>query len=201
MLENGYHDVPLGKIAAVVTHLEMAQQAPLRADPPIDLVDGFILERVQNPDLQWYRALFRRVGAEEWLWFSRLQMDDAALTAILCDVDVHVSVLRQNGADMGLLELDFRTPHECELAFFGVANDLVGTGAGRWMMNRAIAAAWDKNISRFHLQTCSLDHPNALAFYIRTGFAPYRRRVEIADDPRIIGVLPDTAGKRVPIIR
>ena len=30
MLTDGYHDVPLGKLAMVVTHLEMREAAPLR---------------------------------------------------------------------------------------------------------------------------------------------------------------------------
>jgi hypothetical protein len=38
----------------------------------------------------------------------------------------------------GRLELDFRVPGECELRHFGLAPRFVGTGAGRWLMNRAI---------------------------------------------------------------
>jgi hypothetical protein len=46
-----------------------------------------------------------------------------------------------------------------------------------------------------------LDHPDALAFYIRSGFRPFRRQIEITDDPRLTGVLPETAAPHVPIIR
>jgi len=33
-LPNGYSDIPAGKIAAVVTHLEMTERPALRSDPP-----------------------------------------------------------------------------------------------------------------------------------------------------------------------
>ncbi len=56
----------------------------------------------------------------------------------------------------------------------------VGSGAGRWMMNRAIERAWSQPIRRFWVHTCTLDHPAAVAFYIRSGFVPFRRRIEIA---------------------
>ncbi|BDY14642.1 hypothetical protein Sulfitobl28_06120 [Sulfitobacter pontiacus] len=34
MLTDGYHDVPLGKLAMVVTHLEMREAAPCGMSPP-----------------------------------------------------------------------------------------------------------------------------------------------------------------------
>lgn len=196
-LENGFHDVPAGKIAMVVTHLEMRTRPAARDVPD---VDGLDLRRVQSPDLAWYRALFRRVGADDWLWFSRLVMADDALTAILRSPDVHVYALTQDGADMGLLELDYRTAGACELAYFGIDPALIGQGAGRWLMERATALAWGADIARFHVHTCSIDHHAALGFYIRSGFTATRRQIEVADDPRLIGVLPESAGAHVPMI-
>ncbi len=105
-----------------------------------------------------------------------------------------------DGRDEGLLELDFRVPGECELAFFGVTPALVGHGAGRWLMNRAVALAWSRPIRRFWVHTCALDAPEALPFYLRSGFAPYARKVEVYDDPRLTGVLPTTAAPQVPMV-
>ena len=59
-----------------------------------------------------YRQLFRRVGAP-WLWFSRLTMDDAALTAIIHDPAVSVyAVADPRGIEVGMLELDHRRAGE-----------------------------------------------------------------------------------------
>ena len=68
-------------------------------------------------------------------------------------------------------------------------------------MDQAITMAWARPISRFHVHTCTLDHPSALGFYIRSGFTPTKRMVEIADDPRLSGVMPETCAPQIPILR
>ena len=188
-------DVPNGKIAAVVTHLEMMERPAPRSVPNVtaELVEH------PKPDLDWYRDLFTRVGGD-WMWFSRLGMADADLAAILHRDDVHIYSVRVDGRDEGMLELDFRTSGECELGYFGLTPAMVGTGAGRWLMEHALTLAWAQPISRFHVHTCTLDSPQALAFYMRSGFTAYRRQVEIADDPRLVGALPRDASPQEPII-
>ncbi|MDP3692635.1 N-acetyltransferase [Bradyrhizobium sp.] len=194
-LPDGYSDVPAGKIAAVVTHLEMTARPAPRPDPP----GAWSLRRVETPNLDWFRDLYRRVG-EEWLWFSRLQMADAELAAIIHAPLVEVYALVVDGSDEGLLELDFREPGQCELAFFGVTSGLIGSGAGSWLMNRALERAWSPPVARVWVHTCTLDHPSALAFYQRAGFRPFRRQIELADDPRLDGTVPRHVAKHVPVI-
>ncbi len=197
-LADGLHDIPAGRLAAVVTHLEMREPAAPRAVPA---PENATLRRVEHPDTGWYRDLFTRIGGLDWLWFSRLSLDDAALSAVLHDPAVEVYALDRDGQAIGLLELDFREADDCELAFFGLAPEAIGGGAGRFLMNRAIELAWARPISRFHVHTCTLDHPGALGFYIRSGFTPIRQQIEIAPDPRLTGVLPETAGPHVPLFR
>ena len=68
-------------------------------------------------------------------------------------------------------------------------------------MHRAIALAWDDpRTTRFWLHTCNLDSPQALPFYIRSGFRPYRYAVEIQEDPRLAGLLPRDAAPHIPLI-
>lgn len=197
MLGSGFYDVEPGKIATVVTHLEMKARAELR---PVPDPDGVTLEPVDaTPD--WYRDVYRRVGGQDWLWFARIGMDESELASILSDPNVKVYALIKNGVAEGFMELDYRIKGECELAYFGVTSVLLGTGAGRFLMNAAIRKAWEQPITRFHVHTCTLDHPEALGFYRRSGFTPYRQQIEIADDPRLLGQLPMDAGKRVPILR
>jgi len=196
MLGDGYHDIPAGKLAMVVTYLQMHAPAPTRDIP---LPQGVTFRQV-TPTVEWYRDVFTRVGALEWLWYGRLKMPQAELQAIFDDPDVAFFTLSKDGQDEALLELDFRQSAECELAYFGLTPALIGTGAGRYLMNEAIARAWSRSITRFHVHTCTLDSPQALDFYVRSGFAPYRRAVEVDDDPRLIGILPATAAKGVPAI-
>ncbi|WP_372613037.1 GNAT family N-acetyltransferase [Aquicoccus sp.] len=196
-LEAGFHAVPAGHVATVVTHLEM--RAPVPARPERDV--GLELVRIARPDAEWYRALFRKVGAEDWMWFSRLVIDEASLLTVLHDPAVEVYVARRAGEELGLLELDFRGAGECEIAFFGLARAAIGQGAGRWLMNRALELAWRAGVGRVHLHTCTLDSPQAMGFYRRSGFVPVRREVEVMRDPRLTGHLPEDAAPHVPILR
>jgi len=195
ILPAGYSDVSAGKIAAVVTHLEMTERPVLPPDP----AGAWTLRKVDDPGLDWFRDLYRRVG-EEWLWFSRLEMTDAELAAIIQSPLVEVHALVQDGRDEGLLELDFRQPGHCELIFFGVTAKLIGSGAGRFLMNRALELAWSRPVTRVWVHTCTFDHPSALSFYQRAGFRAFRRQIEVADDPRLNGTAPRHAASHVPVI-
>jgi GNAT superfamily N-acetyltransferase len=192
---DGYTDLPQGKIATVVTYLEMRERPRLSrmARPP-----GWSLERMTD-DLDRYRAIFQHVG-EPWLWFSRAVMPDETLAAVVFDPKVEVHILSHGSADIGLLELDFRERGEAELTFLGLVPGALGRGAGRFLMNEAIRRVFAKPVNHFFVHTCTLDHPAALAFYMRSGFTAYKRAIEVADDPRLLGFLPLEAAPHVPVI-
>ncbi len=186
-----------GEIATIVTSLEMKSRPPLRAMPMSDLR----LERWSAPSPDKYRALYRRVG-EHWLWFSRLELDDSALTAIIHDQKVRIwAVTDRQGIEIGILELDFRVSGECEIAFFGLVPELTGKGHGKWLMAMALQAGWgEAGVERLWVHTCTLDAPGALAFYIKSGLVAYQRQVETFPDPRLSGLIHREAAPQIPII-
>ncbi len=104
------------------------------------------------------------------------------------------------GRDAGILELDFRKGGECELAFLGLVPGVIGRSLGRELAAEGIRRAFARPISRLWLHTCTLDHPGAVRFYRSVGFVPYRRALEVADDPRLTGRLPREAAPDVPIV-
>lgn len=195
ILADGYHDVPAGRLAAVVTYLEMRERPEAR----VERADvAWRLRHEPAPDADWYRDLYGRIG-RDWMWFSRLSLDRDGLAEAINAPGIEIHALELEGRDEGLIELDHRNG-ECEIAFFGVTDRLLGQGAGRWLMNRAIDLAFARPIERLWLHTCTLDHPGTLDFYRRSGFVPYRRRVEIARDPRLGGALDRDAAPQVPRI-
>jgi GNAT superfamily N-acetyltransferase len=194
MIPDGYTDLPLGKIAAVVTYLEMRSR-PACAEISNELT----LQRVLNPDLQWYRGVFLRVGGP-WLWFSRLEMSDEQLAYALNRPTTELFTAEHAGCDIGIAELDRSSPHQVEITFFGLYPEALGKGLGMPFMSILLDRAWDESTSRVWVHTCTLDAPSALPFYLKCGFRAYKRAIEVADDPRLRGLLPEDAAPQVPII-
>jgi len=190
-----YENVPDGEVAAVVTYLEM------RSPPDVEVPPSRLsLKRVPVPQPEHYKQLFRRIGAP-WLWFSRLVMDDSHLAAIIQHPKVELdAIIDETGSEVGMLELDFREPHECELSFIGLLPELSGKGHGRWLLAEAVRRAWREGVDRVHVHTCSLDHPAALSAYRRAGFTPYKRAIERFPDPRLQGFLPKNCAPQIPLL-
>jgi GNAT superfamily N-acetyltransferase len=194
--------LPEGHVGAVVTYLEMTERPFLP-----ELVSGrgtarsavegpLRLERWPDPEPARYRLLFERVGAP-WLWCSRLAMDDGTLRAEIGEVH---AVVDRGGIEVGLVELDFRTPGECLIRFLGLVPELAGRGHGQWLFAQVMALAWRPGVARLHVHTCSLDHPAALPAYLKAGFRAYKRALESFPDPRLSGLLPAGAAPQVPLI-
>lgn len=189
-------EVDDAEVATVVTTLEMHARPPLRPIPPSPLR----LVAWHAPSPARYRTLFARVGTP-WLWYSRLAMDDTALAAIIHDPAVAVhAVADPGGVEIGLLELDYRSPGACEIAYFGLVPELAGRGHGRWLMAEALTRAWRKDVARVWVHTCTLDSPRALGFYRAQGFVAMRRTLETFPDPRALGLLAADAAPQIPYL-
>ena len=196
-LPNDFYELPKGKLANVVTCLEMLRVPERKlADVPSDVE----LVRFTGSDIEAFRQLFRAVGSN-LMWFSRLIMGDDKLSAILGNPAIESYALMRGGKALGLLELNFADMPHCELAFFGLVPEAIGGGLGRALMDDSIRRAWARPINRYWVHTCTFDAPEALPFYIRSGFTPYLRMVEIHDDPRLQGKLPLSATPQAPLIQ
>ncbi|WP_370675272.1 GNAT family N-acetyltransferase [Pleomorphomonas sp. PLEO] len=197
-LPDGYHPLAPGKLANLVTFLEM-QERPEKPRRPAP--SGYVLEPIDRWDTSAFLDLYREIGWE-WLWSSRLLMSREKLEAKLAAPHMRSWCPVKDGRRMGIVEMDLSEPHETEISFFGLVPDAVGSGLGGWMMDEAIDLAFGRpGMKRLWLHTCHFDSPQALPFYMHMGFAPYARAVEVHDDVRLLGRLDESAGPHVPMIR
>ena len=194
-LANGYYALPPGKMANVVTCLEMRAR-PERTLAPLPA--PYCLKQFGPDDTANFRQLVRQVG-EPWLWLSRMIMPEDELRARLSDPAVFMARLCDEQS-LGLVELDFRETSTCEIVQFGLLPGQTGKGLGGKLMDAALALAWSRPVTRVWLHTCNNDSPQAVPFYLRCGFHAYARMVEIHDDPRLHGKLPLSAAPHIPII-
>ena len=189
--------VPAGKLRSVVTHLAMEAPPPHAPPPP---PAGIAIARRRAMPAADYLSLYHAIG-DDWLWWSRLTMDEATLAAHIAAEESEVYVAEAGGEEIGLVELNLRPAPDIELRYFGVIPSWIGKGLGGWLLAYAIAAASRHSPRRMILNTCTYDHPGALAFYRRHGFAVTHSEVEIVDDPRLVGLLPRDAAPHVPLAR
>ena len=176
------------------TYLELPERAALRvpADAP---PAGARVERLDPCPVPVYRALYRAVG-ERWHWRDRTVWSDERLATHLADPRVRVVALRAPGvvpADpsldglAGYAELAQRGGGVVEIVYFGLVAEAIGRRLGGFLLARAVEEAWAMGAERVVLNTCTLDHPQALPNYLARGFRPVREEWYDAELPDALG--------------
>ncbi len=156
-------------IKTKTTYLQMF--SPIENESPAPR-SGLKISRIDSPSVDFYRGLYRRVGAD-FNWVDRLVMPDEELQAIIRDDRVDVLLLTVDEEPAGYSELDRRKPDEIEVAYFGLFPEAIGQGLGKYLLNQTLRAAWSHQPQRVWVHTCDLDHPAALPNYLQAGFQIY----------------------------
>lgn len=188
--------VAVPELAVTVTQLEMTSK-PLRTPPPPPLA-RHLLMRAEPATVSFYRYLYDTVGAN-WLWTERRQWDDDRLADRLNGEGTDVTVLYVDGVPAGFGELFQDGADTTDLAYFGLLPEFIGRKLGPFLLWSMIDLAWARPIRRMTVDTCTLDHPKALAHYQRAGFVPYAQRQVRKPDPRLTGLLPRDAAPHIPL--
>ena len=78
--------------------------------------------------------------------------------------------MKINDELVGFYEQEFhKDKNEIELIQMGILKEY--QGLGKFLFKTAILSAWEKtNINKLTVNTCSLDHKNALPLYQKLGF-------------------------------
>jgi GNAT superfamily N-acetyltransferase len=168
------------RVPTVVTFLEMLQRPS--ALPPPQPKGKVAFLKAEAPPVAFYRYLYDQVG-RDYKWVDRKKMSDAAVAEILGDPRVELFVLYVEGCPAGMAELDFRIDGLGQLAYFGLARDFVGRRLGYFFLYHSTLTAWSRPISKYIVNTCTLDHPRALPLYQRMGFVPYAREDRYIEMP------------------
>ncbi|WP_224816502.1 GNAT family N-acetyltransferase [Hasllibacter sp. MH4015] len=170
--------VPAGtKVDYTITYLEMPERPDIA---PAQLPGDVRLERAIDPPVWYFLSLYEAVG-QEYEWqdrFIQAETDPQALQDFVRHPDVVIWTAIRNGWPAGFYMLDWSEPGECDLAYFGLVPQAVGSGLGRPLLQTAIATGWARDgVEKMTVNTCTLDHPAALRLYQSMGFEPVDREV------------------------
>lgn len=156
----------MSAVEVKVTYLEMRSRPAGAVPAPRD---GLTVVQVKRPTVSYYRFLYNTVG-RDYHWRSRRIMPDAELDALLQNPRTDVYVLHADGTPAGFVEFDRPGDGAIEITQFGLMPEFIGQGLGKYLLRWAIDRAWDYGPTRLWLHTCTLDHPVALANYLKGGF-------------------------------
>jgi GNAT superfamily N-acetyltransferase len=160
--------------AVTRTYLEMSSPDELR--PAAAPTPEPKLERIRDCSVALFRFLYREIG-RTYHWTDRLDWSDSTIASYLADPDVSLWMLSWEGIPAGYFELKRDAEGGIEIAYFGLTPGFIGRGWGKYLLTRAVRAAWELGTHRVWLHTCTLDHPAALPNYLKRGFRAVRREV------------------------
>lgn len=155
-----------------VTFLEMHEPKEF----PV-LLAGTRFEILKKPvSVNEYRKYYYGVG-EKHFWLDRMVMPDEELfKKINADnIDIYVFYVKDQPA--GYIEF-IKEEKFVEILYFGLMPEFIGKGFGKYFLQWVIAKAWSYKPEWIQLNTCTLDHPNALGTYKKAGFTEVRTEIQ-----------------------
>ena len=156
------------KIKYRVTYLEM-NDAP-KFDWPKNLKYKLSILLAENFP-SWYFLFFYKQVGKKYLWTDWLEKSKEEIDQFVYDKQVLLYTLIKDGLPCGFYMLDYRKKDVCDISFFGLVDEAIGKGLGKYLLKTAILTAWDsRKIKKLTVNTCSLDHKNAIYLYQKYGF-------------------------------
>lgn len=164
-----------------VTVYYLAMQSPEHLRPKPERVD-LRIARAELPLPELSRFLYAAVGGP-WYWIDRLGWRYSDWKDWLEKPGIETWIGYHRGTPVGYYELQPGDPETINIAYFGLLPAFVGRGFGGTLLTHAVTRAWQLEPTRVTLNTCSLDHPHALANYQARGFRIYREATEVRHLP------------------
>jgi RimJ/RimL family protein N-acetyltransferase len=166
------------QVPVIRTYVEMETREGLR---PGREVPGFEFVRLIDGAEQVKRLHDEVGGPYDW---SPLAWPVEKWREQLANPQFGIFALRTDGTDAGFLFLATRPGDVVEICLFGLRPQYVGRGMGGHALTLACEAAWDFQPAgnapavKVILDTCTKDHPRALANYLARGFVVTRTGID-----------------------
>ena len=136
--------------------------------------DNLSFLKAMAPNPSYFLYLYKEVG-RKYEWTDWLRSERKILESFLSNDNVVLYSLILKGAPKGFFVLDYRQLSLCDLAYFGLFDDVTGKGLGKAMMNEVFQLVIERgNVKTLTVNTNTLDHKSALPLYQKAGFNIYK---------------------------
>lgn len=134
----------------------------------------FAIRECQEKQYEINQFLYSFVG-RHWQWTDKLGWTERQWQEYAEAPERRTWIAYLNNSPIGYFELSKDTDNVVELDYFGLTRRFVGEGLGGGFLTQAVQQAWEWGASRVQVNTCSKDHPGALANYQARGFKIVRQ--------------------------
>ena len=138
--------------------------------PPGD----YSLNLIDPINFQLNKFFYKNIGKYH-KWVDRLSWSEEKWINYVSSKSVKTYVFKNKNNLVGFFELIFHfEKNETEIAYFGILEDYQNKKLGSYLLSEAIKIAFENNIKRVWVHTCSLDHKNALNNYMSRGMRIFK---------------------------
>tara|TARA_B110000967_G_C18731310_1_gene482723 strand:+ start:376 stop:885 length:510 start_codon:yes stop_codon:yes gene_type:complete len=120
------------------------------------------------------KFFYRQIGKDHF-WRDRLLWSDKEWEKYINNKNLETGIMTFDGELIGFYEQEFhQTRNEIELIQMGILKEYQSKKFGSFLLKHIIKQAFNKNIERLRVHTCSLDHRHALDNYLSKGFTVFK---------------------------
>ena len=153
-------------------YLEIRSLQELNEVSPLS--DDYYVELLDPINFQLNKFFYKSIG-QKHQWIDRLIWSETQWINYVSNSKVKTYIFKYKKDLAGFFELIFHSEkNEIELAYFGLLEEYQNKKLGSYLLSQAIKKSFSKNIDRFWVHTCSLDHKNALNNYIARGMKTFK---------------------------
>ncbi len=128
----------------------------------------------EKKDININKFFYRQIGKDHF-WRDRLLWSDKEWIKYVDNINLETGVMRLNEELVGFYEQEFhKEKNEIELIQMGILKEFQGKKFGSFLLEFIAQKAFDKNVERLWVHTCSLDHKYALDNYLSKGFRIFK---------------------------
>ena len=139
--------------------------------------DDYIVNLIEPTDFQLNKFFYKNIGKKH-KWIDRLIWSEEQWIKYVSSKNVKTFVLKNNKDLVGFFELIIHfEKKEVEIAYFGILEEYQNKKLGSFLLSDAIKKAFQENVERVWLHTCSLDHKNALNNYLARGMKIFKSEI------------------------
>ena len=158
--------------AVTIHYLELLESDAFH--PKTSSLEGTTVLHAQIPSPELQRFLYRAVGGE-YHWTDKMNWSRSQWLEASQRWELHI--LYVEGTIAGYFDLEPQGDAGVEIAYFGLLPDFAGKGLGAHLLTAAVTRARALGATRVHVNTCSLDGPQALRNYEARGFRVHKTEV------------------------